>query len=93
MGHAPYFARMGTHHSHTKIMKDLGSGVFEIIEDHRGDTFRALYTVKYADRLYVVYAFRKKSKSGIKTPQEDINLIKERLKKVEEIENDKLLRL
>jgi len=89
MGHALYFAQMGIHHSHTKMMKCLGSGVFEIIEDYRGDTFRAVYTVKYAHRLYIVHVFQKKSKSGMKTPQEDINLTKERLKKVEEIKYDK----
>ena len=54
--------------------------MFEIVEDHRGDTFRAVYTVRFADVVYVLHAFQKKSKSGKKTPQEDVRLISERLK-------------
>jgi phage-related protein len=57
--------------------------VFEIVEDHRGDTFRAVYTVRFADVVYVLHAFQKKSKSGKKTPQEDVRLISERLKRAQ----------
>jgi phage-related protein len=60
----------------------LGSGIFELIDDHRGDTYRAVYTVKVADRVYVLHAFQKKSKSGIKTPKSDVDLIEQRLKVV-----------
>lgn len=70
-------------------MKGFGAGVFEIIDDYRSDKYRAVYTVKYKEKLYVLHAFQKKSKSGIKTPKEDIKLIKERLKRVKEIENGK----
>ena len=51
-----------------------------MVADHRGDTFRAVYTVRLADRLYVLHAFQKKSKHGIATPQAEIDLIKCRLK-------------
>ena len=57
----------------------------EIIEDHRGDTYRAVYTVRFAAKVYVLHAFQKKSKHGISTPQQDIDLIKERLKKAEQL--------
>ena len=89
VGHALYFAQLGSHHPSAKIMKGLGSGIYEVIKDYRGDTYRAVYTVRFADTIYVLHAFQKKSKTGIKTPQEDINLIKERLKRAEEIENGK----
>jgi len=56
-------------------------GVFEVVEDHIGDTYRAVYTVRFEGAVYVLHAFQKKSKTGIKTPKEDINLIKERLKR------------
>jgi phage-related protein len=55
----------------------------EIVEDHRGDTYRAVYTVRFAEAVYVLHAFKKKSKSGIKTPQHDMDLIERRLKAAE----------
>jgi phage-related protein len=57
-----------------------GAGVLELIDDHRGDTYRAVYTVRFATRIYVLHAFRKKSKCGIATPKRDLELIRERLK-------------
>jgi phage-related protein len=62
-------------------MSGFGSGgVLEVVEDSRGDTCRAVYTVKFAGWVYVLHCFQKKSKSGIKTPKEDIDLIHARLK-------------
>ena len=61
-----------------------GPGIFEVVEDHRGDTYRAVYTVRFAGVVYVLHAFQKKSKSGIKTPQEDVKLISERLKRAQQ---------
>jgi len=58
-----------------------GAGVLEIVEDHHGDTYRAVYTVRFGDAVYVLHAFQKKSKSGIATPQRDIDLIKTRLQR------------
>jgi phage-related protein len=67
-----------------KPFKGVGSGVFEIALRHRGDAFRVLYAVQIGDALWVIHAFQKKSKSGIKTPQVEIDLITERLKRLKE---------
>lgn len=67
-----------------KPFKGVGSGVFEIVLKHRGDAFRVLYAVQIGDALWVLHAFQKKSKSGIKTPQVEINLIHERLKRLKD---------
>ncbi len=61
-----------------------GAGVLEIIEDRDGDTYRAVYTVRLAGRVYVLHAFQKKSKPGIKTPKAEIDLLKARLKWAED---------
>ena len=84
MGHAIYLAQCGQKHVSAKPLKGLGS-VLEVVSDHRGDTFRAVYTVRFADRVFVLHAFQKKSKSGIATPKADIDLIKQRLKQAVEI--------
>jgi phage-related protein len=62
-----------------------GAGVLELIEDDSGGTYRAVYTVRYATAIYVLHVFQKKSKRGRETPQRDIDLIKERLKRAEEL--------
>ena len=61
-------------------MKGIASGVFEIVTRFDGETYRTVYAVKLAERVYVLHVFQKKSKSGIKTPQQDIDLIINRLK-------------
>jgi phage-related protein len=66
-------------------LRGIGPGILEIVSDHRGDTFRAVYTVRLAGRVYVLHAFQKKSKSGIATPQSEISLIKQRLKRAIEM--------
>ena len=76
---------VGEKHVSAKPLKGLGSGVLEVVSDHRGDTFRSVYTVRFADRVFVLHAFQKKSKSGIATPKADIELIKQRLKQAVEI--------
>jgi phage-related protein len=83
MGYALGLAQFGGKHPKAKPWKSEGPGVFEIVEDYRGDTYRAVYTVRFAEVVYVLHAFQKKSKSGIKTPQEDVNLIAERLKRAQ----------
>jgi len=55
-------------------------GVFELVEDHRGDTYRVAYTVRFAKAVYVLHCFQKKSPSGIRTAKTDVDLIHERLK-------------
>jgi len=83
MGYALGLAQLGAKHPKAKPWKGEGPGIFEIVEDHRGDTFRAVYTVRFADVVYVLHAFQKKSKTGIKTPQDDVSLIAERLKRAQ----------
>ncbi len=89
IGHALYFAQLGDTHPHVKMMKGLGSRMYEVVEDFRTDTYRAVYTVCYKNKVYILHAFQKKSKSGIKTSQEDIKVIEKRLKRIKEIEDDK----
>jgi phage-related protein len=67
-----------------KPMKGLGSGVFEIALRHRGDAFRAVYAVQLDEDLWVLHAFQKKSKIGIKTPKQDIDLVRERIRRLKE---------
>ena len=66
-------------------MRGLGAGVFEIALPYKGDAFRVVYAVQLADEIWVVHAFQKKSTQGIKTPQREIDLIKDRLKRLKEI--------
>jgi len=85
MGYALYQAQLGLKAPLAKPLRGFGgAGVLEIVEDHRGDTYRAVYTVKFSDFVYVLHAFQKKSKKGIATPKPDIDLIKKRLKIAEE---------
>ncbi len=60
----------------------LCRGVYELVDDHRGDAFRAVYTVRVGDAVHVLHAFQKKSKSGIALPQPDVDLVEKRLKAV-----------
>lgn len=81
MGFAIFQAQCGGRHVNTKLLKGFGGGsVLEVVEDFDGDTFRAVYTVRFADAVYVLHAFQKKSKKGIATPRRDIDLIKARLR-------------
>ena len=83
MGYALGLAQLGAKHPSAKPWKGEGPGIFEIVEDHRGDTYRAVYTVRFAAVVYVLHAFQKKAKTGIKTPQEDVKLIAGRLKRAQ----------
>jgi phage-related protein len=85
MGQAIDDAEHGDKHPSAEALKGFGGrGVLEIVDDFDGDTYRAVYTVKFADVIYVLHAFQKKSKKGIATPQRDIDLIKSRLNRAEE---------
>ena len=68
-----------------KPMRGLGSGVFEIALSFRGDAFRVVYAVQLAEEILVVHAFRKKSTQGVRTPLREIDLIKDRLKRLKEM--------
>jgi phage-related protein len=84
MGQALDDAGHGGEHPSAKALKGFGGrGVLEIVDDFDGDTYRAVYTVKFAGVIYVLDAFQKKSNKGIATPQRDIDLIKARLKRAE----------
>jgi phage-related protein len=88
MGFAIYQAQIGSMHLHAKPLKGFGgSGVVEIAEDHHGDTYRAVYTVKFDSTVYVLHAFQKKATHGIKTSQEDIELVRRRLRAAEDDHN------
>ena len=80
MGYALGVAQLGGKHPSAKPWKGEGPSVFEIVEDYRGDTYRAVYTVRFEHAVYVLHAFQKKSKTGIKTPKSDVDLIASRLK-------------
>lgn len=85
IGYALYIAQRGGKHADAKPLRGFGgAGILEIMEDHAGDTYRAVYTVRLAGRVYVLHAFQKKSKAGIKTPKPEIDLIRSRLKRAEE---------
>ena len=66
-----------------KPLKGIGSGVFEIVLRSRGDAYRAVYALQFADEVWVLHAFQKKSKEGIKTPKHEIDVIRARLKSLE----------
>jgi phage-related protein len=86
MGYALYVAQRGGKHQDAKVLSGFGgAGVLEVIKDYRGDTFRAVYTLKYAGTVFVLHAFQKKSKSGRQTPRREIELIKQRLREAEQV--------
>ena len=79
-GHAIDLAQAGGEHQDAKVLTGFGSaGVLEVVDDDRSNTYRAVYTVKFAGWVYVLHCFQKKSKSGIKTPKADLDLIHARL--------------
>jgi phage-related protein len=80
VGDALSMAQFGSSHPHSKPWKGEGPGVVEIFEDYRGDTFRAVYTVRFERAVYVLHVFQKKSKSGIATPALHKQMIAQRLK-------------
>lgn len=84
MGFALFQAQLGGKAGSAKALSGFGSAnVLEIVEDFRSDTYRAIYTVRFADVIYVLHAFQKKSKKGVATPKPEIDLIKRRLRLAE----------
>ena len=80
IGYALWVAQIGDKHPGAKPLQGFGgAGVLEVVEDFRGDTFRAVYTVKFAERIYVLHVFQKKSKRGAQTRRRDRALIESRL--------------
>jgi phage-related protein len=85
IGGALWEAQIGRKAPWAKPLKGFGgAGVLEIVDDHDGDTYRAVYTVRFPAVVYVLHAFQKKSKRGIATPQHEIALIERRLRRAEE---------
>ena len=85
MGYALYQAQIGLKALSAKPLRGFGgAGILEIVENHQTDTYRAVYTVKFSNFIYVLHAFQKKSRKGIATPKPDIDLIKRRLRAAEE---------
>lgn len=78
-----FLAQTGQHPPSAKPLKGLSGGVVELIGNFEGDTYRSVYTVRFAEAVYVLHAFKKKSKRGIETPKQDIDLIRRRLKDAE----------
>jgi phage-related protein len=86
MGFALWRAQEGKKHPSVKPLTGFGgAGVLEVVEDHRGNAYRAIYTVRFDSAVYVLHAFQKKSKHGIATPKQEIDLVKARLKEAEAI--------
>lgn len=93
-GHALNFAQNGEQHDAAKVMTGFGgAGVLEVVKDDADGTYRAVYTIKFKEAVFVLHCFQKKSKSGISTPKKDMSIIQARLKIAEalakEIRNGK----
>jgi len=93
-GHTLDFAQRGDQHGAAKVLKGFGdAGVLEVVEDDESGTYRAVYTVRFEEAVFVLQCFQKKSKSRIATPKQDMDIIRARLKVAEamamEIRNGK----
>jgi phage-related protein len=93
-GYALSLAQAGDRHDAAKVLKGFGgAGVLEVVEDDTGGTYRAVYTVKFSEAVFVLHCFQKKSKRGIATPKRDMDVILARLKVAEafakELKNEK----
>jgi phage-related protein len=89
IGFALHEAQMGGKSRKAKPLKGYkGGGILEIVDSHDGNTYRALYTVRFKEAVYALHAFQKKSKRGIATPKNELDMIKRRLKAAEQIDKD-----
>jgi phage-related protein len=85
IGFALFQAQCGGKHLQAKPLKGFkGGGVIEVVDDFDGDAFRTVYTVRFAEAVYVLHAFQKKSKSGIQTPRHEMDMVRARLKIAQE---------
>lgn len=85
IGFALHLVQEGKTPFNAKPFKGLGPGVMEIVCDYDTNTYRAVYAIKIGDEIYVLHTFQKKSKSGIKTPQKEVDLIEQRLRMAKQI--------
>ncbi len=89
-GYALSLAQAGDQHDDAKVLTGFGSaGVLEVVEDDRSGTYRAVYTVKFKEAVFVLHCFQKKSKHGIATPKEDLAIIRARLKVAEALAKER----
>lgn len=89
VGFALYRAQLGEKHEDAKPLKGFGgAGVLEVVTSHDGNAFRTVYTVRFANAVYVLHAFQKKSKAGATTPVQEIDLVRHRLKMAQEHYNE-----
>jgi phage-related protein len=85
MGYALYLAQIGQKHGSAKPLRGFGgASVLELVEDHAGDTYRAVYSVRFAAAVYVLHAFQKKSKRGRETPKSEMDIVRRRLRTADE---------
>jgi phage-related protein len=85
-GHAMNFAQKGEQHEAAKVLKGFaGAGVLEVVEDDADGTYRAVYTIRFKEAVFVLHCFQKKSKRGISTPQKDMEIVRARLKVAEAV--------
>jgi phage-related protein len=90
MGVALYVAQVGDIHPDAKVLKGFGgASVLEIVSLDKSGTYRAVYTVRFEDAIYVLHAFQKKSKKGIETPNEEMDIVRRRLAEVERFAREK----
>ena len=88
MGFAIYQAQTGLRHRDAKPLRGFGSGVLEVVARHDGDTFRAVYTVRFEAAVYVLHAFQKKARRGVATPKTELDLVRRRLRAAERHHRD-----
>ena len=84
VGFALYQAQVGLKHRDAKPLRGLGANILEVVSRYDGDTYRAVYTVRFKAAVYVLHAFQKKAKRGTATPKQEIDLVKRRLKAAEQ---------
>jgi phage-related protein len=90
LGYALYLAQMGEKHPDAKPLRGFGgAGVLEVVDDYAGDTYRAVYTIRFASAVYVLHAFQKKARRGIATPKQDIDLVRARLRRAAQIDEQR----
>ena len=88
MGFAIYQAQAGLRHRDAKPLKGFGSAVLEVVARYDGDTFRAVYTVRFETAVYVLHAFQKKAKRGAATPKPELDMVRRRLRVAEQHDRD-----
>ena len=93
IGFALFQAHKGGKHINAKPLSGFGGGgVLEVVDDHDGDTYRAVYTVRFRGAVYALHAFQKKAKKGIQTPKQEMDLVRRRLKRAAELHSEWLAR-